>query len=131
MLIRQQSRTLERMEENKIIELYSLRESCPPKLMMLPGRRKEREGRGWRKKEDEEGLVTLLTVNVNQPTIKVLSPLEEQEGEDREKIDVPLLDACSQRKVTDRDVEMQVAEKIGETKREQNTLVSKNASQCH
>lgn len=66
------------MEENKIVELCSLRESCPPKLMMLPGRRKEREGRGWsEKEEDEEGLVTLLTVKVNQPTIKVLSRLAE------------------------------------------------------
>ena len=58
------------MEKNKIAELIaelcSVRESCPRKLMMLPGRRKEREGRGWREKEeDEEGPVTLLTVNVD------------------------------------------------------------------
>ena len=50
MLIREQSGTLERMEKNKIAELIaelcSVRESCPRKLMMLPGRRKEREGRG-------------------------------------------------------------------------------------
>lgn len=66
MLIREQSRTLERMEKNKIAELCSVRESCPHKWMMLPGRRKEREGRGWREKEeDEEGPVTLLTVNVD------------------------------------------------------------------
>lgn len=69
-----------------------------------------------------EGPVTLLTVNVDLAyNLCLLSPLVEQEGEDREKIDVPLLDAYSQRKVPDRDKEMQVAEKTGQTKPEQNT----------
>ena len=49
--------------------------------MMLPGRRKEREGRGWREKEDEEGPATLLTVNVDLCLQSRYSPLSKSRKE--------------------------------------------------
>lgn len=71
------------------------------------------EGHGREKKVGVRKGDTLLTVNVALYLQSEYCLLLQNRKERTEKVDFPLLDALNWRKIPDKNVEMQVAEKTG------------------